>query len=101
MSIVRTQLTFAYNPTLQTDVLIKPSSAPWTTKKTAAFSRCNQYRMHHYAASEFWQQYNALPLEVRARADKQFSLLKANPQHPSLQFKKVGSRHGQRYGRPV
>ena len=32
---------------------------------------------------------------MRARADKQFSLLKANPQHPSLQFKKVGERHGQ------
>jgi hypothetical protein len=27
--------------------------------------------------------------------DKQFSLLKANLQHPSLQFKNVGERHGQ------
>jgi len=36
-----------------------------------------------------------LPKEIRSRADKQFSLLKANPQHPSLQFKKVGERHGQ------
>ena len=50
--------------------------------------------MQHRAASDFWQQYLALPHELRARADKQFSLLKANPQHPSLQFKKVGERHG-------
>jgi hypothetical protein len=50
--------------------------------------------MQHRATSEFWQKYHALPEEVRARADKQFSLLKANSQHPSLQFKKVGERHG-------
>jgi hypothetical protein len=50
--------------------------------------------MQHRAATDFWQQYHALPHEVRARADKQFSLLKANPQHPSLQFKEVGERYG-------
>ena len=32
---------------------------------------------------------------MRSRADKQFALLKENPQHPSLQFKKLGERHGQ------
>jgi len=37
----------------------------------------------------------ALPEDIRRRADKQFSLSKASPQHPSLQFKKVGERHGQ------
>ena len=51
--------------------------------------------MPHHAASDFWQEYLALPQEIRARADKQFSLLKVKPQHPSLQFKKVGERHGQ------
>jgi hypothetical protein len=51
--------------------------------------------MQHRAATDFWQQYHALSPEVRARADKQFLLLKANPQHRSLQFKKVGERHGQ------
>ena len=51
--------------------------------------------MEHRAASGFWQEYLALPQEVRGRADKQFLLLKQNPQHPSLQFKKVGERHGQ------
>jgi len=51
--------------------------------------------MQHRAAADFWQQYLALPEETRTRADKQFSLLKENPQHPSLQFKKVGDRRGQ------
>ena len=50
--------------------------------------------MQHRATTDFWRQYHTLSQEVRARADKQFSLLKANPQHPSLQFKRVGERHG-------
>ncbi len=32
---------------------------------------------------------------MRTRADKQFALLKANPQHPSLRFKKLGDRDSQ------
>lgn len=39
-------------------------------------------------------QYDHLSDEIRARSDKQFALLKENPQHPSLQFKKLGERHG-------
>jgi hypothetical protein len=48
--------------------------------------------MQHRAATDFWQQYRALPQDIRDRADKQFSLLKANPNHPSLHFKKIGER---------
>jgi len=33
------------------------------------------------ANADFWNDYRALPVDVRARADKQFALLKANPQH--------------------
>lgn len=51
--------------------------------------------MQHHATTDFWLEYRTLPQEIRQRADKQFSLLKANPQHPSLQFKKLGERHGQ------
>jgi hypothetical protein len=50
--------------------------------------------MSHRATADFWQRYNALPREIRSRAEKQFQLLKANPQHPSQQFKKVGERKG-------
>jgi hypothetical protein len=51
--------------------------------------------MHHRATAEFWKEYQALPQEIRSRAGQKFSLLKADPQHPSLQFKKLGERHGQ------
>jgi len=50
--------------------------------------------MQHRASTDFWTQYLDLPQGIRIRADKQFALLKANPQHPSLQFKKVGESHG-------
>ena len=43
----------------------------------------------------FWDDDKALSPDLRARADKQFALLKGNPQHPSLQFKKLGDRKGQ------
>jgi len=51
--------------------------------------------MTHRANADFWNDYEGLPVEVQARADKQFALLKANPQHPSLQFKKIGDRRGE------
>ena len=44
----------------------------------------------HRATDGFWQCYHRLPPEVRAKADKAFSLLKENPKHPSLHFKKIG-----------
>ena len=50
--------------------------------------------MEHRATLAFWRAYEALPLEIRRRADKQFILLKSNPQHPSLQFKKIGESGG-------
>jgi hypothetical protein len=51
--------------------------------------------MPHRASADFWQHYNELSAKTRGRADKQFALLKANPQHPSLQFKPIGRRLGQ------
>ena len=51
--------------------------------------------MEHRATSEFWQHCHALPPHIRTSADKQFALLEGNPQHPSLQFKKIGERHGE------
>ena len=51
--------------------------------------------MIHRANADFWDDYRRLPSEIRPRADKQFALLKANPQHPSLHFKKLGDRNGQ------
>ena len=40
----------------------------------------------------FDRDYRDLPEEVKRRADKQFSFLLENPQHPSLRVKKLKSR---------
>jgi len=44
----------------------------------------------HFASPEFWACYQSLPVIVQELADKNFKLLKANPRHPSLHFKKIG-----------
>ena len=41
-------------------------------------------------SQEFWTYYHNLPREIQQRADKNFALLKQDPKHPSLNFKKVG-----------
>jgi hypothetical protein len=46
--------------------------------------------MRHFASAAFWDAYRRLPEPVRALADKNYALLKENPRHPSLQFKKIG-----------
>jgi hypothetical protein len=46
--------------------------------------------MRHLTTSRFWSAYDRLPLPVKNVADENFSLLKANPFHPSLHFKKIG-----------
>ena len=57
--------------------------------------------MRHLASPKFWEAYESLPENVRELADKSFKLLKRNPQHPSLHFKRVGrfwsARIGLRY----
>ncbi len=54
--------------------------------------------MKHYASPKFWALYEALPAEVRALADKNYALLKENPQYPSLHFKRIGSLWSARVG---
>jgi len=44
----------------------------------------------HKATADFWFHYRLQPPEIQALADKNYSLLKNSPRHPSLQFKKVG-----------
>jgi hypothetical protein len=50
--------------------------------------------LEHDASSELWAAYQALPQQIRDRADKQFALVTENPQHRSPQFKKLGERNG-------
>ncbi len=54
--------------------------------------------MRHYAAPEFWVEYRVLPVEIRRLAEKAFELLKADPHHPSLHFKKIGRFWSARVG---
>lgn len=46
--------------------------------------------MTHFATPEFWIHYRKLPNEIQALADKNFTILKGDPNHPSLRLKKVG-----------
>ncbi len=45
--------------------------------------------MRHFKDAKFRPHYDALPAEIRALADKNFELLKKNPKHPSLHFKRI------------
>ena len=54
--------------------------------------------MKHEASRRFWAAYDELPASVRNLADANFKLLKRNPRHPSLHFKKVGRYWSARIG---
>jgi hypothetical protein len=45
--------------------------------------------MKSQATRSFWQQYWALPPEIRQRARQAYKLRRDNPAHPSLFFKRV------------
>lgn len=53
----------------------------------------------HRATPEFWLRYGQLPEDIRRRADRSFAVLKENPKHPFLRFKKVGYFWSTRVGR--
>jgi hypothetical protein len=52
----------------------------------------------HFASPAFWSAYTSLPDAIRRLADKNFALLKQDPRHPSLHFKKVGRFWSARVG---
>ena len=54
--------------------------------------------MKHFASPSFWSAYEALPDHVKRLADRNYRLLKSNPRHPSLHFKKVGRYRSVRIG---
>ncbi|MBS1591569.1 MAG: hypothetical protein JST07_05595 [Bacteroidetes bacterium] len=54
--------------------------------------------MNHFASSSFWHSYQQLPNEIKELADKNFKLLKENPSHPSLHFKKINDYFSVRVG---
>lgn len=46
--------------------------------------------MKHRASEKFWSFYAELPKQIQKLADQNYELLKNDPHHPSLRFKKVG-----------
>ncbi|HWF14043.1 MAG TPA: hypothetical protein VG272_09940 [Candidatus Acidoferrales bacterium] len=52
----------------------------------------------HHATSRFWNSFGLLPENIQEIARKNFSLLKNDPSHPSLHFKKVGKLWSARVG---
>lgn len=54
--------------------------------------------MKHRANPKFWRFYEQLPSDIQKLADKSYALLKRDPHHPSLQFKKVGRLWSARVG---
>ena len=54
--------------------------------------------MRHRASRKFWDFYEALPKDVRRLADRNFEILKRDPRHPSLHFKKAGRFWSARIG---
>ncbi len=55
--------------------------------------------MKHLAGPSFWECYNRLSQQRRDQADKNFSLLKDDPRHPSLHIKKAGNYWSVRVGK--
>jgi hypothetical protein len=45
----------------------------------------------HYTSYSFWEDYNKLPLKIQQLANQKYQLLKQNPQHPSLNLKRIRS----------
>ena len=46
--------------------------------------------MNHHTNPDFWSCYGCLPEKIQKRADQVYELLRQNPRHPSLHFKKIG-----------
>jgi hypothetical protein len=46
--------------------------------------------MRHVASQSLWLAYGKLPVSVQEIADRNFALLKSDPYHPSLHFKRIG-----------
>lgn len=54
--------------------------------------------MKHRASSAFWAAFDRLPARVQTQARRCHEVLKENPHHPSLHFKRVGRYRSVRIG---
>jgi hypothetical protein len=82
--------------------MLKPASSTMGQRGTRRPSgRQISRALKHMASPRFWAVYQTLPASLQRLADAKFNLLRNNPRHPSLQFKKAGrywsARVGQHY----
>ena len=54
--------------------------------------------MSNFASRAFWEHYRLLPIHIQQLADRNFELLRTDPAHPSLHFKRVGRFRSARVG---
>lgn len=54
--------------------------------------------MKHFASPDFWQLFSKLPAEIQRLARSNYELLRSNPRHPSLHFKKAARYRSVRVG---
>lgn len=54
--------------------------------------------MNHFASPSFWSAYKALPHSIQQLADRNYEILKENPNYPSLHFKKINRYWSVRVG---
>ena len=52
----------------------------------------------HRTTPKFWKRFEVLPKNIQRLAKKNYDLLKSDPNHPSLSFKKVGKLWSVRIG---
>jgi hypothetical protein len=45
--------------------------------------------LKHFSSKKFWQRFDQLPTNIQLLARESFSLLKQDPSHSSLQFKRI------------
>jgi hypothetical protein len=54
--------------------------------------------VRHRATRRFWECYRRLPGEIQRLADRSYELLRQDPQHPSLHFRRIGRFWSARVG---
>jgi hypothetical protein len=54
--------------------------------------------LSHRASKRFWRGFESLPPEAQQLARDNYALLKSDPHHPSLHFKRVGRYWSARVG---
>jgi hypothetical protein len=55
--------------------------------------------LNHFTSPGFWECFARLPIETQELARANYELLKKDPRHPSLRFKKIGPYWSVRVGR--